>query len=312
MNNEQLARGLGWFSIGLGLAELLAPREVGRLIGIPDHRNHRKTFQTMGLREISAGVGILSSEKPTGWMWSRVAGDALDLSLLGAALNSDHHERGKVMGAIAAVAGVTALDVLCAIGLGEEQMSSNGYPRSETTYRATSDDSAKLPVRKSITINKPAEEIYRFWRNFENLPKFMNHLISVTTTDERRSHWVAKGPARTQVSWDAELTQDIPNELIGWKSTPGSTIQTAGTVSFETATGGRGTIVRVELQYRPPAGKLGATIAKLFGEAPEGQIPVDLQRIKSLLETGEIPRTEGQSAGRAKSTSRRYDDLVRT
>lgn len=309
MNDQQLARGLGWFSIGLGLAELLAPRKLGEAIGISDNE---KTFQLMGLREIASGVGILSAQQPTGWVWSRVAGDAIDLSLLGSALSSERHDRKRVTAAIAAVAGVTVLDILCGIRLSEQDASgqSERDRLDRSRHHATIEN--QPPVRKSITVNKPAEEIYRFWRNFENLPRFMNHLISVTPTDDRRSHWVAKGPAGTQVSWDAELTQDIPNELIAWRSLPGSTVENSGTVQFETATGGRGTIIRIELEYRPPGGVVGATIAKLFGEAPEKQIPVDLQRVKSLLETGEIPRTEGQPAGRSKSTSVVYDDFVRT
>lgn len=309
MNQQQLANGLGWFGIALGAAELFAPRQLGETIGIQDHSD---TFQLMGLREIASGVGILSSQQPTGWVWSRVAGDAIDLSLLGAALSSERNDRKRITAAIAAVAGVTVLDVLCAINLSKDESSPQAQRQLSRQRVPGALADKKAPVRKSITINRPAEEVYRFWRDFENLPRFMNHLVSVTNENERRTHWVAKGPAGTEVSWDAELTQDIPNELIAWRSLPGSTVENSGTVEFETATGGRGTIVRIELEYRPPAGKLGATLAKLFGEAPEKQIPVDLQRVKALLETGEIPRTEGQPAGRNQGTSKVFDDFVRT
>jgi uncharacterized membrane protein len=309
MNEQQLARGLGWFSIGLGLAELLAPRKVAAAIGVSDHD---ELLRTMGLREITSGIGILSQARPSAnWVWSRVAGDVMDLSMLGSALGSETNDRRRVTTAIVAVAGVTVLDTLCSVRLSQQESRRNRaqLPR-DRNGRALGLRSGKV-TRKSITINRSPEEIYAFWRNFENLPRFMNHLKAVTVTGEGHSHWVAKGPVGTEVEWDAEVIADEPNELIAWRSLPGSTVENAGTVRFERATGGRGTVVRVDLQYRPPAGALGATIAKLFGQSPEKQIPVDLMRIKQLLETGEITRTEGQAAGRARSTSRKFDDLIR-
>lgn len=304
MNDQQLANGLGWFSIGLGLAELLAPEKVGQAIGV---RNHHNVFRALGVREIASGVAILAQEKPVESLWSRVAGDAIDLSLLGSALTSQETNRPRLVGAIAAVAGVTVLDVLCSTRLSAgrtqpERQSANGSATAQPKRHQT---------RKTITINRPVEEIYAFWREFENLPRFMNHLKSVSKIDEKRSHWVAKGPAGTEVEWDAEIIEEKPNELIAWRSLPGATVPNAGVVRFESATGGRGTVVRVNLRYHPPGGALGATVAKLFGEAPEKQIPVDLMRIKQLLETGEIARTEGQPAGRSSSTSPKFDDWLR-
>jgi uncharacterized membrane protein len=315
MNEQQLARGLGWFSIGLGLAELLAPRQVGRAIGVGDRQ---RILRLMGIREIASGIGILRHQRPqAAWLWSRVAGDAMDLGSLAVALRGNDVDRRRVATAIAAVLGVTVLDVLCSLQLSraEAQNGADAGPfvdewgNVSPTRRGESD---RKPVRHSITINRPAAEIYAFWRNFENLPRFMNHLKSVIAFDDKRSHWIAKGPADMNIEWDAEIVQEIPDELIAWQSLPGADVENSGNVTFETATGGRGTIVRVELRYRPPAGVIGATVAKLFGEAPEKQIPVDLLRIKQLLETGEITRTEGQPAGRTRSTSLRYDDFVRT
>jgi uncharacterized membrane protein len=166
-------------------------------------------------------------------------------------------------------------------------------------------------VHKSLIINKSPEEVYRFWRNFEQLPRFMNHLESVRNLGGNRWHWVAKGPAGTKVEWDAEITEDKPNEIIGWRSLDGSDVHNAGSVRFSRAPGNRGTILRVHLRYNPPAGKAGAMAAKILGEAPEKQIAVDLLRLKQLIETGEIARTEGQAAGRPRSTSVKYDELVR-
>ncbi len=145
-----------------------------------------------------------------------------------------------------------------------------------------------IKVEKAVTVNRPAEEIHRFWRNFENLPRVMNHLKAVRAIDDRRSHWVAKGPAGMEVEWDAEITEDQDSRRIGWRSLDGSDIFTAGLVSFEPIPEGGGTVVRVSLEYRPPAGKAGAALAKLFGRDPARQIAKDLGRFKQLLETGEI------------------------
>jgi len=164
-----------------------------------------------------------------------------------------------------------------------------------TTARGASEP---LHAEKSVTINRPAEDLYRFWRDFANLPRFMKHLDSVSTTGERRSHWVATGPAGSKVKWDAEITEDRPNELIAWRSLEGADVDNSGTVRFETATGGRGTVVHVVLDYNPPAGALGAAVAKLFGEAPQQQIAGDLRRFKNIMEAGEIPTTTGQTEGK--------------
>jgi len=152
-------------------------------------------------------------------------------------------------------------------------------------------------VDEAVTINRPIAEVYRFWRNFENLPQFMRHLESVAVRDGGISHWVATGPAGTTVEWDARIINEIDNKVIGWQSLEGATVSTAGSVNFDETE--RGTTVRVRLQYSPPAGKLGSTIAWLFGEEPTQQIREDLRRFKALLETGEIPTTEGQPSGRA-------------
>jgi len=287
-NEEKLARGLGWFRIGLGLASISGPGRVERIVGI---FNCRWLLRLIGLREIATGIGILSQRRPSGWLWGRVAGDAVDLSLLGAAMTSDRSQRGKVAAATAAVAGVTALDVVA-------------------SRRVSGGDEA-IHVEKTIIVSKPANELYQFWRNFEAFPRFMSHLKSVQKTGDRRYHWVARGPANTDVEWDAELLEDRPNELIRWRSLEGSDVDNAGEVRFERAPGDRGTQVKVVLDYRPPAGVLGAFAARLFGEDPEKQIHVELHRFKQLVETGEIARAEGQPAGRSKSTSRKYDDFVR-
>jgi uncharacterized membrane protein len=147
-------------------------------------------------------------------------------------------------------------------------------------------------VDEAVMIRRPVADVYQFWRRFEDFPRFMSHLVLVTTVDGGPSRWVARGPAGMTVEWDARIINEIENELIAWQSVEGSTVATAGSVHF---TGeGRGTIVRVRLQYNPPAGKAGAAIAWLFGEEPRAQVREDLRRVKQLMETGEIATTEGQ------------------
>jgi uncharacterized membrane protein len=153
-------------------------------------------------------------------------------------------------------------------------------------------------VERTITVMKPVDEIYRFWRNFENLPQFMSHLESVNSTGDRFSEWTARAPLGTKVNWRAEITDESENQYIIWRSLPGSEIENVGSVQFHPAPGDRGTEITVALQYNPPAGKVGDALAYLFGQAPEQQVREDLRHLKQLLEAGEIPTTHGQSHGR--------------
>jgi uncharacterized membrane protein len=148
---------------------------------------------------------------------------------------------------------------------------------------------AGVKLEKAITVNRSPSELFRFWRNFENLPHFMHHLESVTVRDNRRSHWVAKGPLGVRVEWDAEIHNEKPNTLIAWRSLENSDVDTAGSVHFAPTLGG--TEVRVILKYNPPAGKLGAAVARLFGEAPEQQIEEDLRRFKDMMESRQTAMT---------------------
>lgn len=150
--------------------------------------------------------------------------------------------------------------------------------------------SAGVNVDESVTINRSVEELYRFWRNLENLPKFMHHLESVERVTDTLSRWRAKGPAGTTVEWNAEIINEVPNQVIGWKSIEGSDVVSAGSVNFDSDGAGRGTRVRVRLQYSPPGGKAGAAMAWLFGRDAATEIREDLRRFKQLIETGEIAR----------------------
>ena len=140
-----------------------------------------------------------------------------------------------------------------------------------------------IKVTKTITIDRAPIDVYRFWRNLENLPRFMEHVQSVREIDERRSHWIVKGPAGADVEWTAQILTDRESELISWESLPGAEVQNAGSVRFQPLNGGASTEVKVSLQYLPPAGVVGAAVAKLFGEAPDQQLDADLARFKELM-----------------------------
>lgn len=153
-------------------------------------------------------------------------------------------------------------------------------------------------IEKSIVINRPPEEIFRFWRNLENLPQFMEHVRSVRVLGDKRSHWIVKAPAGADVEWDAEIINEHPNEMIAWQSLPGADVQNAGTVRFEPGPAGNDTRLRVVLEFQPPGGKIGAKVAKLFHESPEQQLDEDLRRLKQQLETG-APSAEHPSGAAA-------------
>jgi uncharacterized membrane protein len=234
-------------------------------------------IRLFGLREIASGVAILMRKRPAAAVWSRVAGDALDLACLGASFASPRSSKGRLAFATANVLAVTALDVICA-----QQLSTN----DGTTGGA-------IRVSKSIVVNSSPEELYQFWHDFENLPRFMKHLESVRETGAGRSHWKAKAPAGSTVEWDAEITDDRPGELIAWRSLEGADVYNTGSVRFERAPGGRGTRVSVEIDYTPPGGVVGAAFAKLFSEEPSQQVGDDLRRFKQVIETGEVIVSDG-------------------
>ena len=142
-----------------------------------------------------------------------------------------------------------------------------------------------VKIEKTLHINRSPEELYQFWRRLENLPRIMSHVERVDTVGSQRSHWVAKGPLGAPVEWDAEIHNERANELIAWRSIPGGTIDTAGSVHFNRAPGG-GTEMVVSMKYNPPAGKLGETIAEWLGDGLEQKLDEDLCRFKAAMESG--------------------------
>jgi len=161
--------------------------------------------------------------------------------------------------------------------------------RDDVTSRAATVNARKaVKVERSVTIARSRHELYAFWRDFTNLPQFMEHLESVRVDSPMRSHWTAKAPAGSSVEWEAEIVNDVPDEIIAWKSVGNADVANAGAVNFSDAPGDRGTIVKVTLDYEPPGGKVGAFIARLFGEDPDRQVREDLRKFKQLMETGAV------------------------
>jgi uncharacterized membrane protein len=266
LDDRRLAQVLGWFRIGLGLAELLAPRALGRAIGVGDHP---AVFRVVGARQLISGVGLLSERGAGSWAWSRAAGDAVDIALLNAALRSPHAQPGRIALAATTVLGLAAFDLYAG-----RRLMQSGFAIPE------------IRINEVVAINSTPQALYAFWRDLENLPRFMSHLQSVSTTSEHTSHWVARAPVGTTIEWDAEIVADEPGVRIGWRTLPDSEVVHEGVVTFESAAGGRGATARVELLYWSRAGKVGEQLARLFGEEPGRRISDDLRHLKQLLEGG--------------------------
>ncbi len=288
-----LANALGWVAIGVGLAAALSPRTVGRAAGLDSGVRTRRTLRAIGLRDLVSGSGLLMRPQQPGWLWARVAGDALDLGLLAAA--GRRRPDGRITVASALIAGVTVLDLLAAW---DRQRIAQASPHTPRAGVLPGTMPGTIRVRQSLNINRSPEDCYRFWRDFGNFPNFMQHVDAVRMIDATRSHWSVRAPLGRTVEWTAELSSDVPSQQLGWRTLAGSEIEHAGVVHFAPGIGGRGTRVQIDLSYVAPLGKAGARLARLFGAEPSQQLAQDLRRFKQLIETGEIPTTAGQAAGR--------------
>jgi uncharacterized membrane protein len=307
---QTIARGLGLFSLGLGAYQLAAPGQFVQSIGMRAKPERETETRMVGARELAAGAALLARPMPVTWMWMRVAGDAMDLALLRREMGRRDVQRQRLGSAFNAAAAITAVDVLGSVVATREAMRKGKDfgaltigrrahgGTSTTTPVAKKKSERKRPVVKAITVDKPRNEVYEYWHDFENLPNFMQHLESVEVLDGGRSHWVAKGPAGTRIEWDAETTEDVANERIAWRSVEGSQVNHAGAVRFEDAPGNRGTVVRVEMKYDPPGGPVGVALAKALGEEPDTQIADDLRHFKQLIEAGDVVVSEATVGGR--------------
>jgi uncharacterized membrane protein len=266
------ARGLGWFSVGLGLAQVMAPRMLSRLVVGTDGVKRRRTMQAIGLRELAAGVNLLRQPRDSRWLWARVAGDVMDLALLGSAFRSRKAHPTRLATSIAAVVGVAALDY---------------YTGKQISRQRRLEQEAGRRVTRAVTILRPPEELYRYWRNLPNLARFMQSVESIQELDGLRSRWRVRTAKGKKLEWDAEITAEEPNQRLAWRSLPGAKVPNSGEVRFVRAPGGRGTEVRLSMDYNAPGGSVGAAFAKLFAKGVEYQVDRDLRSFKQVIEAGE-------------------------
>ena len=284
---------LGWFSIGLGVAELLAPRGVARAIGI-DEEELATLLRVYGLREIAAGLGILARPRPTYWLWSRVVGDSIDLASLGKAMQNPDNDRARLTAATIAVLGVTALDIASSVRLTRDATgAAAGHDEGSYASPEAGDGMAQLDA--VITVNKDVEEVYSFWKDTRNFPRFMTALDSVRPISDKLSHWKVEAPAGLSVEWDAEIVTDKANELIEWRSVDNSDVENTGTVRFRRAAGNRGTEVQLETEFKPRVGTLGAKVAQIISAIPKTNLMNDLRRFKQLIEVGEVVKSDASA-----------------
>jgi uncharacterized membrane protein len=294
MTNDRLTRVLGWASVGLGAPLVLAPAGSAKALGLENGPRQRAVLGGVGARELAAAAGLLGQRSPL-WLWSRVAGDLMDLALLASARSSPRRPHGlkavrrgagdsgrsRTAAATAAVALITAVDV---------------YAAASRSLRSRREPAVTLTA--GVTVTAAQQEAYGRWRQFDELPAFLAHLDDVTVTGPRTSHWRATAPFGRTVEWDAEITDDVPGERIAWRSLDGSKVRTEGEVRFTPAPDERDTEVHVTLRYAVPGGKHGQALARYFGEDPRQQLDDDLRRFKQVLETGEVVRSEGAPGGK--------------
>lgn len=268
---------LGVASVGLGIPPVAASARMAEMIGIGESRASRLTLAAVGARELGVAAGLLSF--PRRWMlWARVLGDGMDLALLGRSIiGRGGRATARTIATAGAVAAITAVDLYAA---------ATGKHAESDTFAAG-----------STTVGKPPAEVYAYWRDLANLPRFMAHLDSVQVTDSRRSHWRATAPFGRTVEWDAEIVEDEPGRHISWRATEQADVHNEGRVEFKPAPGEQGTEVRVTLRYRG-MGALARAAARYFGEEPKQHLDDDLRRFKQVVETGEVVRSDGALGGK--------------
>jgi uncharacterized membrane protein len=261
-----LSGALGWLSVGLGLSELLAPAPLARLVGVAAEGLAPSVLRAFGLRELAVGVAALSRPRRAAPLWARVAGDALDIATLVYAATLRTSSRRRAAAALVGLAGITAIDIVAA-----RRLSKNKVAAPATVY--------------GVTISRPPEEVYAFFRRLENLPLFMDYLQSVTVIDETRSRWAARFPVGGPVTWEATITDDVPGHLLSWHAEGSASLEHRGTVTFHHAPGRDSTEVRVAMALGIAGVKPNPKLAKLLTRA---QIKGDLRRLKAVMETGEV------------------------
>ncbi|WP_406063444.1 SRPBCC family protein [Micromonospora sp. NBC_00860] len=280
-------------SLGLGVAQLAAPDTVRRVSGVDDSATTRAVVPLVGARELVHAAGLLTSRRKSIWTWTRVVGDAMDLASLGVAIaHRSGRRRRRLFAVTGAVVGITVVDLLTAV-----QATRARKTGSAPAVRGVREGGA-MELTATTTIRKPPPKVYAFWRDLDNLPTFMAHLEEIRTTGDRTSHWSASAPFGKNVEWDAEIVDETPGEKIAWRSTGNADVPNAGTVRFVPAPDGVSTEVHVVLSYDIPGGAIGKAVARYFGEEPHQQLDDDLRRLKQVLETGQVVRSDGAPWGK--------------
>jgi uncharacterized membrane protein len=270
---ERNAWRLGWFSLGLGLAELLVPSAVIRWIGTRPTSRTKATMRAIGIREIACGIGILASPRPARWLWGRVAGDLMDITLL---TISPKRQRDRSTAALLSVVGITLLDAKRALELGRGE--------SRSRHRG-------IRFVRSTTVNRPREEVYELWLAYKDVPRSIAPLESRQVTDGRTSRWTAKGPLGGIIAWEAALPDEPVSDSIVWPTMQGVGDPSRGFVHFLEAPGGRGTEVRIVVRYHPLARARGP-VAKILRQAMGHEIAGALRRFKQVAEVGEVVHSD--------------------
>jgi uncharacterized membrane protein len=230
----------------------------------------------------------LDGDPQLGERSERGGGDTMQRVLIGAAT-------------IAAAAGVAYFVGRKFIDDAERGLISDAPP---STFRGKAGKDA--PVSRTVTVNRPRQELYDFWRDFTSFPQFMDNIRSVEKLDAQRSRWVIEAPAGTSVEFVSRITEDQPGRLIAWESEEGADVRNSGRIDFLDAGPGRGTMVRATISYDPPAGAIGRAVAKVLQREPNVQARRDLRRFKQLMETGEITTSASPSGRKSEEPTKQY------
>jgi len=286
MNVQKPVQALGWFSIALGVAEIVAPKRIGSYLGMPHRANVLRAY---GVREIASGVGILARRDPVPGLWARVGGDLLDLATLGSAVRSRYPRRDRAGLATGAIAAITAVDIAAA----------RLAQTSRSNGRETDVPADEARIERWISIGKSPHELYALWKDPRTINQVMGHAAAVTSMGDGRMGWtVERGPLGRDLQWETSIVEDVPDGLIRWETVPESNVTNSGTIAFRAAPGEWGTEVTLSIALVPPSGPLGGVALRLAGPLPDLMVGKALRRFKSLAETGEIPVLDRQPAAR--------------